>query len=1097
MALELYTEGGFNAILHLLYSYLQMKSKTKIHLISGIVIVNLLTLAWPLSPLIAQTNPARTQAVFNNPSTDYVTGEVLVRFKKTRVDLSQNSGRDKAHGFADSKKLHLKKQLNKTNTILVTSKEGQTVAELIAKLSNDPSIESVQPNYRYRPAAINTNDTHRANLWGLENTGQSISDSTGTADADIDLAGSDATVWSQSTGEGIIVAVIDTGVHFNHPDLSANMWNGANCVNPDGNNLGGCLHGFDFEFNDLDPTPTSNLHGTHVAGTIAATGNNNIGIVGVAPSAKIMALKTSLLTSEIVDAISFADQNGATIINASWGGRYNDPVLRAAIESYSGVFVAAAGNDSVNHITNNFYPCDYTLVQIICVTATDFNDQLASFSDYGSASVHVAAPGKNIYSTSITFNSADTVSLSETFESLTPPAVPASWTTTGTWGTKSVGNPHGVVLAGDAQNIPYAPNANQTITLPNLDMNGSSAASISYFTSCDTEYTTTAWKDYLQLEFSADNGASYYAMKRIDEAYLDEFTGDSSATGAATHQFTESIPSFFLTGNFRIRWRWFTDAINSPAENYQGCFFNNLTVTNTVSSVNASNYIYLSGTSMAVPHVTGLAALLQAADISLTVAQVKEIILNTGDNLPTLNGKIVSGKRINATNALAALSAESAEDIEPPVITQPNDVVLEATSANGALALFTLPSVSDADTTVVVVCSVAPGIDTVPLGNTVVTCNATDSSGNVAVPVEFTITTSDTTPPAITLNGSTNITITAGGKYAEVGATALDLVDGAVTPTVGGQTVLTSTVGTYVVTYTAIDIAGNSSSTNRTVVIRAASSGGGGGGGSSGGGSTVTLQSPVTPTPSTLPSSSLPTNTEAHSNGTLILDGQTVYLIKDGQRYGFRNEEEYKSHGYNFSQVVPANAADLALPMSTGVVKALEGTLVLDVVDGRTVYMIGSNGTKRGFSSAAIFIALGYKFENLPAINLGDYPSGSPITSSSAPHPDGALVFEGQTVWWIKGSQRQGFESAAVFNTYGFSFNKIVPANSNDLALSVGSLVKFRDGTLVNDGENYYLISDGRKQLFVSTTTLLSQGYHLHNVIQANLSSYTLSSKID
>jgi hypothetical protein len=227
----------------------------------------------------------------------------------------------------------------------------------------------------------------------------------------------------------------------------------------------------------------------------------------------------------------------------------------------------------------------------------------------------------------------------------------------------------------------------------------------------------------------------------------------------------------------------------------------------------------------------------------------------------------------------------------------------------------------------------------------------------------------------------------------------------------------------------------------------------------------------------------------AHPDGTLVLDGSTVYLIKDGQKAAFRDPEEYQSYGYKFSQAVAVSEEDKALPLQSEIIKALEGTLVLDKADGKTVYMVGTNGTKRGFASEVAFKGLGYKFENLYRVNMNDYPSGAAITSATETHPDGALVLEGQTVWWIRGGTRQGFESAGVFNTYGFSFSKIVPANAADLALPIGSLVKFRDGTLVLQNGNFYIISDGQKLQFASQQALTARGYKTTNAISADISS--------
>ena len=256
----------------------------------------------------------------------------------------------------------------------------------------------------------------------MENTGQSVSSTSGTSDADID--GKEA--WGLSEGDGVIVAVIDSGVAYNHPDLSANMWDGTDCTDENGDFLGSCNHGFDFEDNDKTPLPTSSSHGTHIAGTIAAAMDNGKGVIGVAPQAEIMALKTELTTGEIVSAIAFAEQNGAKVINASWtcyvlpdqGGihadcsgssDYGDQALSDAIGGFPGLFVTAAGNgdgdnddEGDNHDsgqTIHSYPCDLALANIICVAATDQDDVLASFSDFGATSVDVGAPGVNILST--------------------------------------------------------------------------------------------------------------------------------------------------------------------------------------------------------------------------------------------------------------------------------------------------------------------------------------------------------------------------------------------------------------------------------------------------------------------------------------------------------------------------------------------------------------------------------------------------------------------------------------------------------------------------------------------------------------------------
>lgn len=310
-----------------------------------------------------------------NNGGSFVPNEVLVKYKKQKVSVIQVG----------------------TN---------KTVESTIAELRQNNDVEYVEPNYIRNITTISTNDTHRALLWGLDNTGQEIDGDwgiiTGTADADIDAP----EAWAISEGDNadVIVAVIDNGVSYTHPDLTANMWDGTNCVSNLGVAIGGgCNHGYDYRNSDVTPLPlSSDVHGTHVAGIIGAVKDNSLGVIGVAPHVKIMAIRFNLNVSTEVKAIDFAIQNGAKVINASFGGPDFSQAEYDAIERFKdagGIFIAAAGNDATsNEITHN-YPSDYDLSNIISVAATDQNDDLAEFSNFGATSVDVAAPGENILST--------------------------------------------------------------------------------------------------------------------------------------------------------------------------------------------------------------------------------------------------------------------------------------------------------------------------------------------------------------------------------------------------------------------------------------------------------------------------------------------------------------------------------------------------------------------------------------------------------------------------------------------------------------------------------------------------------------------------
>jgi subtilisin family serine protease len=219
--------------------------------------------------------------------------------------------------------------------------------------------------------------------------------------------------WNISTGStgagSVVVAVIDTGVDYTHRDLAANIWTNPN-AGRDG--FGYDLHGYDFANNDSDPMD-DNGHGTHVAGTIGAVGNNGTGVAGVNWAVSLMPLKFMTASgsgymSDAVRAINYATMERSVygvnvrVINASWGGGGYSAAMQTAIQAAGNagiMFVVAAGNDHANNDTTPHYPSSYTNSNIIAVAATDQNDRLASFSCYGATSVDLAAPGVSIYST--------------------------------------------------------------------------------------------------------------------------------------------------------------------------------------------------------------------------------------------------------------------------------------------------------------------------------------------------------------------------------------------------------------------------------------------------------------------------------------------------------------------------------------------------------------------------------------------------------------------------------------------------------------------------------------------------------------------------
>ncbi|MCX6753022.1 MAG: S8 family serine peptidase [Candidatus Nomurabacteria bacterium] len=357
---------------------------------------------------LANSNASRHQS--------YVPGEILIKYKKANINLHSLEGRKKAENLNKQKSLTLEEHIQDSNISLSKINDNRNVEDVINQIKNDPNIEYAEPNYTRDISTISSNDTDKGLLWGLDNTGQTINGDwgniTGTTNADINAP--EAWAINEGTNASVNIAVIDIGVLYTHPDLLVNMWDGTNCLSDTGSALGGCSHGYDYQSNDKIPLPSTNsdLHGTHVSGIIGAVKDNNLGVIGIAPHSKIMALKFALTVSSEVKAIDFAIQNGAKVINASFGGAGFSQAEYDAISRFQtagGIFVAAAGNDGTSNDTTHFYPSDYDLSNIISVAATDQNDNLTSFSNFGATSVDVAAPGENILST-ITQNNYDYLS---------------------------------------------------------------------------------------------------------------------------------------------------------------------------------------------------------------------------------------------------------------------------------------------------------------------------------------------------------------------------------------------------------------------------------------------------------------------------------------------------------------------------------------------------------------------------------------------------------------------------------------------------------------------------------------------------------------
>lgn len=298
----------------------------------------------------------------------------------------------------------------------LTSAKSENFQRLLANLKKNPAVEYVEPNYILK-ANIDANgtkevvsDQYFSRQWGLLNTGDNSGGWFSSGVAGVDIHATDA--WKITRGsKDVLIAVIDTGVNYNHPDLAANIWtneaeaNGVAGIDDDNNGFIDDVHGYDFVGNDGDPMDDQG-HGTHCAGVIGAS-HNNIGVRGVMNDVNIMALKFLGANGEgdvagAIGAIEYAIKMNAKVLSNSWGGSEFSQALGDMIAkaNESGVvFVVAAGNESSNNDSTPTWPTNFNYDNVISVAALTGAGTKAYFSNYGKTTVHVFAPGDGIFST--------------------------------------------------------------------------------------------------------------------------------------------------------------------------------------------------------------------------------------------------------------------------------------------------------------------------------------------------------------------------------------------------------------------------------------------------------------------------------------------------------------------------------------------------------------------------------------------------------------------------------------------------------------------------------------------------------------------------
>lgn len=558
---------------------------------------------------------------------EYVEGEVIVKFRSDIADnVLFNNKSENTHASIGA---FVKRRFKPLRGLeLIKLPEDETMESALEFYLNHPDIEYAEPNYIVY-ATLTPNDPGYQNLWGLHNTSQTG----GKNDADIDAP----EAWDISTGTGnVVIAVVDSGVAYDHPDLTDNIWTNAgeaDCsdgIDNDGNGYTDDCIGWDFVDDDNDPMDYA-LHGTHVAGTIAASGDNGMGVTGILWNARIMVLRFldatgTGFTSDAISAILYANEQGAQVINNSWGGSGFSQALKDAIDQSSAVVVCAAGNNGTNNDSNPFYPASFTSSNIIAVAATDHNDNLASFSNYGMTSVDLGGPGVNIYSTVPARNQV-------LFDNMTNLN---NWNAEPPWGLSPVyrSSPSS---AADSPSGNYSNSANVSLTLANpVSLSGEEGSVLQYWMRLDVERIFD--------EFCIEVSTTGITWSSLVCWY--------GSTGTLFYFMEEDLTPYDEQSTFFLRFRLETDT----SVTRDGAYVDDVKITTASQIYSGSEYALFNGTSMAAPHVSGVAGLIKSFYPALTNLEVKEAIFNSVDLISSLTNRVLTEGRVNAYSALTFLA---------------------------------------------------------------------------------------------------------------------------------------------------------------------------------------------------------------------------------------------------------------------------------------------------------------------------------------------------------------------------------------------------------------------------------------------------------
>jgi subtilisin family serine protease len=593
--------------------------------IRTLVIISLL----PLSIAII------VQAATADQSRPHIPGEVLVKFK---------SAMQPAERWLINHQARVKtvRSLGRRGKIqLIKLAPGMSVDQARKIFAAHPNVAYTEPNYILTTQTW-SNDPYVDLQWALQNSGQVVAGYVGAPGADMAALAA----WAITSGNrAVVVAVVDTGCSLSHPDLADNLWtnNGEipdNAIDDDGNGYVDDYHGWDIYDHDNDPTDVSG-HGTHVSGIIAAQAGNQVGGAGVAWQTRIMPVRfmdafDRGTTADAIEAIQYAADQGARIINCSWGGAGFSKTLRDTMANTDALFICAAGNTATDNDDSPFYPASYEADNIISVAASDQMDRLTWFSNHGTQSVDVAAPGIRIYSS---HNSRRTI-WHDDFNDDTM----AGWTTGGYPDSWAVVDPpyteNSPALATNAAGD-YDNGADMWARSPAIDLSPASGCTASF----QVVGVSQIDADKLWLETSGDLANWCRCPLRVGGTII-----NSGISGAIAYWTPVKADLGFLDGNSQayLRLRFHSNAENTDT----GFYIDNLALT---ASASDDAYSFMQGTSMAAGFVSGLAALVLSQNSGMTPQQIKAVIEKSVDLTIDLKDQILSGGRVNAYNALTLI----------------------------------------------------------------------------------------------------------------------------------------------------------------------------------------------------------------------------------------------------------------------------------------------------------------------------------------------------------------------------------------------------------------------------------------------------------